>query len=66
MTPVSAKILKKFDPKTFLSTIDGGRKITAFLKKQTIFVQGDSADVHTSLHTKLPSAHSELSKGGRP
>src|SRR5579859_5574823 len=44
MTPESAKILKKFDPKTFLSTIDGGRKITAFLKKQTIFVQGDSAD----------------------
>ena len=44
MTPVAAKILKKFDPKTFLSTIDGGRKITAFLKKQTIFVQGDSAD----------------------
>jgi CRP/FNR family cyclic AMP-dependent transcriptional regulator len=44
MTPVAAKILKKFDPKTFLSTIDGGRKITAFLKKQTVFVQGDSAD----------------------
>jgi CRP/FNR family transcriptional regulator, cyclic AMP receptor protein len=44
MTPVAAKILKNFDPKTFLSTIDGGRKITAFLKKQTIFVQGDAAD----------------------
>jgi hypothetical protein len=31
---VVAKRLSKFDPKTFLSTIDGGRKITAFAKKQ--------------------------------
>jgi CRP/FNR family transcriptional regulator, cyclic AMP receptor protein len=44
MTPVAAKNLSKFDPKTFLSTMDGGRRITAFLKKQTIFVQGDSSD----------------------
>jgi CRP/FNR family transcriptional regulator, cyclic AMP receptor protein len=45
MTPVvAAKKLSKFDPKTFLSTIDGGRKIEAFSKKQTIFVQGDSSD----------------------
>jgi CRP/FNR family cyclic AMP-dependent transcriptional regulator len=44
MTPVIAKKLSKFDPKTFLSTIDGGRKIAAFPKKQTIFVQGDSSD----------------------
>ena len=29
---------------TFLSTMDGGRKIAAFPKKQTIFVQGDSSD----------------------
>ena len=42
MTPVTAaKKLSKFDPKTFLSTIDGGRKIAAFPKKQPIFVQGD-------------------------
>src|ERR1700720_1509287 len=34
----------KFDPKIFLSTINGGRKIAAFLKKQTIFAQGDSSD----------------------
>jgi len=34
----------KFDPKTFLSTINGGRKIEAFPKKQTIFAQGDSSD----------------------
>ena len=45
MTPVvSAKRLSKFDPKTFLSTIDGGRKIAAFPKKRPIFVQGDSSD----------------------
>jgi CRP-like cAMP-binding protein len=41
---VTAKKLRKFDLKTFLSTIDGGRKITAVPKKQTIFVQGDSSD----------------------
>jgi CRP/FNR family cyclic AMP-dependent transcriptional regulator len=45
MTPVVAgKKLSKFDPKTFLSTLNGGRKIEAVLKKQTIFAQGDSSD----------------------
>jgi CRP/FNR family transcriptional regulator, cyclic AMP receptor protein len=45
MTLVKAsKKLIKFDPKTFLSTINGGRKIVAFLKKQTIFAQGDPSD----------------------
>ena len=45
MTPVfAAKKLRKFDPKTFLSTINGGRKIAAFAKKQTIFAQGDLSD----------------------
>ena len=41
---VAAKKLSKFDTKTFLSTINGGRKIALFPKKQTIFVQGDSSD----------------------
>jgi hypothetical protein len=41
---VAAKKRGTFDSKTFLSTIDGGRKIAAFSKKQTIFVQGDSSD----------------------
>jgi CRP/FNR family transcriptional regulator, cyclic AMP receptor protein len=41
---VGAKKLSKFDPKTFLSTINGGRKIAAFTKKQKIFAQGDSSD----------------------
>jgi CRP/FNR family cyclic AMP-dependent transcriptional regulator len=40
----ASKKLSKFDPKTFLSTIDGGRKIAAFPKKRTIFSQGDSSD----------------------
>ena len=39
-----AKKRAKFDSKKFLSTIDGGRKIVAFAKKQAIFVQGDSSD----------------------
>jgi CRP/FNR family transcriptional regulator, cyclic AMP receptor protein len=45
MTLVAAsKKLIKFDTKAFLSTINGGRKIEAFPKNQTIFSQGDSAD----------------------
>jgi CRP-like cAMP-binding protein len=45
MTPVAAaNKLSKFDPKTFLSTINVGRKIAAFAKRQTIFAQGDSGD----------------------
>ena len=45
MTPVVAgKKRIKFDPQTFLSTINGGRKIATFLKKQTIFAQGNSSD----------------------
>ena len=41
---VTTKKITKFNPKTFLSTIDGGRKIAAFTKKQTIFDQGDSSN----------------------
>jgi len=45
MTPVAAaKKRRKFDPKTFLSTIDWGRTIVTFPKKRTVFAQGDSAD----------------------
>src|ERR1700692_2046863 len=43
LVAVSKKLIK-FDPKTFLSTINGGRKIEAFPKKKTIFAQGDSGD----------------------
>jgi CRP-like cAMP-binding protein len=40
----TAKKRSKFDPQIFLSSIDGGRTIAAFPKKQTIFAQGDSSD----------------------
>src|ERR1700675_4272483 len=40
----ASKKLSNFDPKTFLSTISGGRKIEDFVKRQTIFAQGDSSD----------------------
>ncbi len=33
-----------FDPHTFLSTIGEGRKALHFVKKQTVFVQGDPTD----------------------
>jgi CRP/FNR family transcriptional regulator, cyclic AMP receptor protein len=45
MTPVVAtKKLRKFNPAAFLSSVDGGRQIRAFSKKQAIFVQGDPPD----------------------
>jgi CRP/FNR family transcriptional regulator, cyclic AMP receptor protein len=45
MTPVAASNkYRKFNPKIFLSTIDSGRIIATFTKKQGVFVQGDSAD----------------------
>jgi CRP/FNR family cyclic AMP-dependent transcriptional regulator len=42
---LAPKKLIQFDPKTFLSTIDGGgRQVAAFPKKRPIFVQGDSSN----------------------
>ena len=35
---------RQFDPKAFLTFVNGGRKIIAFHKKQEIFAQGDSSD----------------------
>jgi CRP/FNR family transcriptional regulator, cyclic AMP receptor protein len=40
----ASKRLSKFNTQTFLSTINGGRKIESFSKKQMIFAQGDSSD----------------------
>ena len=34
----------KFDPKTFLATIDNGRTISSYSQKQGIFAQGDRAN----------------------
>ncbi|MGA7400107.1 MAG: Crp/Fnr family transcriptional regulator [Candidatus Sulfotelmatobacter sp.] len=44
MTPAAARKKSKFNPQKFLSTIDGGRTITAFSRNRQIFVQGDSSD----------------------
>src|SRR6202041_4056903 len=45
MTPVAAaKKRRRFNPQTFLSSIDGGRKKLTLPKKQKVFSQGDSAD----------------------
>ncbi len=40
----ATKKRRQFDPKSFLTVINGGRKILAFPKKQAIFVQGDPSD----------------------
>jgi hypothetical protein len=66
MTPVvTAKKLSKFDTKTFLSTIDGGRKITAFSKKQAIFVQGDTSDGCFLYPERKGKTHRCVARSGR-
>jgi CRP/FNR family transcriptional regulator, cyclic AMP receptor protein len=45
MSPVAvAKKARTFDPESLLATVGEGRKAVRFLKKQTIFAQGDVAD----------------------
>src|SRR6202165_4700541 len=44
MPPVLAAKKRKFATKTFLSTIECGRKVAVVRKKQTIFAQGDSSN----------------------
>jgi CRP/FNR family transcriptional regulator, cyclic AMP receptor protein len=46
MTPVAATAqkLKQFDPRIFLSIMNGGRKLVDFAKKQAIFRQGDASE----------------------
>jgi CRP/FNR family transcriptional regulator, cyclic AMP receptor protein len=46
MTPRSAATMKRqqFDPKIFLTVINGGKKMVTFAKKQKIFRQGDPSD----------------------
>ena len=39
-----AKKDEKFDPRKFLATIGGGRKVAAYLRKDPVFKQGDAAD----------------------
>ena len=49
--PTTAKARRDFDPHAFLATISEGRKLVFFLKKQTIFAQGESADAVFYLQT---------------
>ena len=49
--PTAAKARRDFDPQAFLATISQGRKLVIFLKRQTIFAQGDSADAVFYLQT---------------
>jgi CRP/FNR family transcriptional regulator, cyclic AMP receptor protein len=42
---VKAKGRKRvFDPKAFLSTVNGGRTVAAYRKNQIVYRQGDPAD----------------------
>jgi len=47
----AAKARRDFDPQAFLATISEGRNLVIFLKRQTIFAQGDSADAVFYLQT---------------
>lgn len=44
-TAKSANKKRDFDPRKFLATISEGRKVVSYPKKQTIFTQGDAADI---------------------
>jgi CRP-like cAMP-binding protein len=44
MTSVAARKQRRFHLRTFLSTIDSGRKIVGVPRKQPIFAQGEAAD----------------------
>jgi CRP/FNR family transcriptional regulator, cyclic AMP receptor protein len=39
-----ARKVESFDPRKFLATIGEGRKVVAYVRKDTIFKQGDAAD----------------------
>ena len=65
MAPVTAdKKRRKFNPQTFLSTIDGGRTIATFAKKERVFEQGDVADAVFYIQ-KGKVRLSVVSKGGK-
>jgi CRP/FNR family cyclic AMP-dependent transcriptional regulator len=60
----AAKKLSKFDPQTFLSTIDRGRTIAACPRKQTIFKQGEESDAVFYIQTGKVKI-TVLSKNGK-
>ena len=41
---MTARRKKPFDPRVFLTTVDGGRTITKYRPNQVVFAQGDPAD----------------------
>lgn len=43
-TATPARKVESFDPRKFLATIGEGRKVVAYIRKDTIFKQGDAAD----------------------
>jgi CRP-like cAMP-binding protein len=47
----AAKKRSQFDPKAFLAVMNGGKKLLAVPKKQTIFVQGDPSDAVFHIQT---------------
>jgi CRP/FNR family transcriptional regulator, cyclic AMP receptor protein len=44
MNPIASLKTNRFDPGTFLNTIGTGKSIVSFLKKRTIFTQGEHCD----------------------
>jgi CRP/FNR family cyclic AMP-dependent transcriptional regulator len=64
ISSAAAKKLNKFDPQTFLSTVDRGRTIAAFPRKQTIFDQGDVCDAVFYIQTGKVKV-TVLSKSGK-
>jgi hypothetical protein len=42
---VKAKRKQPFNVKTFLATVNGGRSVSKYRKNQTVFLQGDSANL---------------------
>jgi hypothetical protein len=52
----AAKKRRKFDPQTFPSTI-GGRTVSWFVKKQTIFGQGDLSDAVFYIQRRAGKTH---------
>jgi CRP/FNR family transcriptional regulator, cyclic AMP receptor protein len=60
----AAKKSRKFDPQTFLSTIDGGRTTATLTKKKRAFAQGDVADAVFYIQ-KGEIRLSVVSKGGK-
>lgn len=47
---MAAKVVSAFDPKTFLATVNHGRKVSKYAKNALVFRQGDPADSVFYIH----------------